>query len=169
MSGETVHVRFSKWDGRAHWAFDMERLGEDEHGIWLWAPAGTELRRGAEKPFAARHAFVKVVPAGQWWTGIWNDGRRSIRTYVDVITPAMWDGETVRMVDLDLDVVHRGDGSVEVDDEDEFEDHRIEFGYPEHVVDRARTEAARLVLAVERGSEPFGEVGHRWLETALGR
>jgi len=170
---ETVNVRFSKWDGRAHWAFDMQRLGVDEHGVWLWAPAGTELRRGSEVPIQAKHGFVKVIADGQWWTGIWNDGRpsdgRSIRTYVDVITPAVWDGDTVRMVDLDLDVVRRSDGTVEVDDEDEFEEHKAVFGYPEHVVDRARTEAAQLVLAVERGTEPFGVVGDRWLEVSRGR
>jgi predicted RNA-binding protein associated with RNAse of E/G family len=151
----------------------MERLGEDEHGVWLWAPVGTELRRGPETPSAAQRAFVKVIPDGPWWTGIWNDGPgndgRSIRTYVDVITPAVWDGDTVRMVDLDLDVVQRRDGTVEVEDEDEFEDHRVAFGYPEHVVDRARSEAAQLVLAIERGNEPFGETGNRWLEESLGR
>lgn len=170
---DTVHVRFSKWDGRGHWAFDMERLGVDDHGIWLWAPAGTELRRGSETPIQANHGFVKVIADGQWWTGIWNDGTptdgRSIRTYVDVITPAVWNGDTVRMVDLDLDVVRRSDGSVEVDDEDEFEEHKVAFGYPEHVVDRARTEAAQLVLAVEQGREPFGAVGDRWLEVSRGR
>ena len=169
----TVHVRFSKWDGRAHWAFDMQRLGVDDHGVWLWAPAGTELRRGSEKPIAAQHAFVKVIAVGQWWTGIWNDGLRSdgrsIRTYVDVISPAVWDGNTVRMVDLDLDVVRRSDGTVEVDDEDEFEDHKVAFGYPEHVIDRARAEAAQLVLAIDRRKEPFGDIGERWLEVSRGR
>ena len=170
---EIVKVRFSKWDGRAHWAFDMERLGIDDHGLWLWAPAGTDLRRGSEATIEAKHGFVKVIADGQWWTGIWNDGprteARSIWTYVDVITPAEWDGETVRMVDLDLDVVRRNDGSVEVDDEDEFEEHKVAFDYPQHVVDRARTEAAQLVLAVEQGTEPFGTVGERWLEVSRGR
>jgi len=151
----------------------MERLGEDVHGVWLWARAGTELRRGSEPPIEAKHGFVKVITVGQWWTGIWNAGTptdgRSIRTYVDVITPAVWDGDTVCMVDLDLDVVRRSDGSVEVDDEDEFEEHKVAFGYPEHVVDRARTEAAQLVLAVEQGREPFGAVGDRWLEVSRGR
>ena len=169
----TIHVRFSKWDGRAHWAFDMQRLGEDDHGVWLWAPAGTELRRGSETPIAAQHAFIKVIAVGQWWTAIWNDGLRSdgrsIRTYVDVISPAVWDGNTVRMVDLDLDVVRRSDGTVEVDDEDEFEDHKVAFGYPEHVIDRARAEAAQLVLAVDRRKEPFGGIGERWLEVSRGR
>ena len=168
-----VRVRFSKWDGSDHWAFDMARLGTDDHGVWLWAPAGAELRRGSEAPIKAQHGFVKLIAAGQWWTGIWNDGprddRRSIHTYVDVITPAVWDGNTVRMVDLDLDVVRRRDGSVEVDDEDEFEEHKVAFGYPEHVVDRARAATAQLVLAIERGTEPFGEVGDRWLEVSHGR
>ena len=170
---EVVQVRFSKWDGTPHWAFDMERLGEDDHGLWLWAPAGTDLRRGTEAPTSAKHGFVKLVTPGQWWTALWNEGSpfdgRSIHTYVDVITPAVWDGDTVRMVDLDLDVVRRSDGTVEVDDEDEFHEHRTAMAYPDHIADKARTETARLAIAVERGAEPFGSVGDRWLAAARGR
>lgn len=172
-SQSTVEVRFSKWDGSPHWAFDMERIGEDEHGAWLWAPAGTELRRGSEKTIQVDQGFVKIITSDRWWTAVWNvgpgHGERSIEIYVDVITPAVWDGGTVRMVDLDLDVIRRHDGSVVVDDEDEFEEHRITFGYPDHVVDKARTEAARLALAVELRSEPFGLVGERWLEVGRGQ
>ena len=172
-SAPTVRVRFSKWDGTPHWAFDMEHLGDDAHGIWLWARAGTELRRGAEMPISAKHGFVKLVTPGSWWTALWNDAPRSdgrsIHTYVDVITPAVWDGDTVRMVDLDLDVVRRSDLSVEVDDEDEFDEHRTAMAYPDHIVDKARTETARLAIAVERGIEPFGTVGDQWLEIARGR
>jgi predicted RNA-binding protein associated with RNAse of E/G family len=167
-----VRVRFSKWDGTPHWAFDMERLGEDDHGLWLRADAGTELRRGSEPPILAKHGFVKLITHGRWWTAIWNDGPwrdgRSIRTYVDVITPAVREGDTVRMVDLDLDVVRRSDGTVEVDDEDEFDMHRIAMAYPDHIVDKARTEAARLAIAVQGGAEPFGIVGDRWLEVGRG-
>ena len=170
---QTVKVRFSKWDGTPHWAFDMERLGEDVHGLWLSAAAGTDLRRGTEPSISAKHGFVKVVTPGQWWTALWNEGPwsdgRSIRTYVDVITPAVWDGDTVRMVDLDLDVVRRSDGTVEVDDEEEFDEHRVAMAYPDHIVDKARTETARLAIAVERGIEPFGSAGDRWLEVARGR
>ncbi|MCJ7780199.1 MAG: DUF402 domain-containing protein [Acidimicrobiia bacterium] len=165
---ETVRVRFSKWDGTPHWKFDMERIGEDEHGVWLWAPAGTELRRGSEKTIHVEQGFVKVITPNGWWTAVWNvgpcNGSRSIEIYVDVITPAIWEGDTVQMVDLDLDVIRRRDGSVEIDDEDEFEEHRATFGYPDHVVDKARTETARLAVAVECRDEPFGSVGERWLE-----
>ena len=146
----------------------MARIGEDRHGAWLWAAAGTVLRRGSDKTIRVEEGFVKVITPGRWWTAVWNVGPgfgdRSIQIYVDVITPAVWEGDTVRMVDLDLDVIRRRDGTVEVDDEDEFDEHRVLFGYPEHVVDKARTETARLALAMERREEPFGSVGERWLE-----
>ncbi len=151
----------------------MERLGEDDHGVWLWAPTGTELRRGTGKTIQAERGFVKVITPNRWWTAVWNvgplKGDRSIEIYVDVITPAVWDGDTVRMVDLDLDVILRRDRSIEIDDEDEFDEHRVEFGYPDHVVDKARTEAARLAIAVEHGEEPFGSVGEHWLEVGRAR
>jgi hypothetical protein len=35
-----VHVTFRKWPARPHWEFDAVRLGNDEHGVWLGAPAG---------------------------------------------------------------------------------------------------------------------------------
>jgi len=173
LEAQTVHIRFSKWDGIPHWAFDMERVGEDEHGVWLWAPPGTELRRGVEKTIHAERGFVKLITPNRWWTAVWNvgplKGDRSIEIYVDVITPAVWEGDTVRMVDLDLDVIRRRGGTVEIDDEDEFEEHRVVFGYPDHVVDKARTEAAQLAIAVELRTEPFGSVGERWLEVGRAR
>ena len=167
---DLIRVRFTKWDGSPHWAFDLERLGSDEHGLWLWGPAGTRMQRGAEEPKEARRPFVKLIAPDRWWTALWNDGGGgsdgSISVYVDIITPATWDGDTVTMVDLDLDVVRRADGDVEVHDEDEFEEHRVRYGYPDRIVDKARSETARLALAVTRGDEPFRSVGEQWLAVA---
>jgi len=166
----TVHIRFTKWDGTAHWAFDMEHVGDDEYGTWLAASPGTELRRGEGRRIITGGGFVKLITPGGWWTAIWNEpGHRSIDVYVDIITPAVRDGDTVRMVDLDLDVIRHRDGTVTVADEDEFDEHRILFGYPEHVVAKARAVTARVAIAVERRDEPFGAVGERWLEVGRGR
>jgi uncharacterized protein len=170
---EPVRVRFTKWDGGAHWAFDMRRLGEDEYGTWLWAPAGTELRRGSERTVTTGAGFIKLITPGRWWTAVWNDrgggSDGTIDVYVDVITPAVWEEHTIRMVDLDLDVVRRLDGSVEIADQDEFDEHRIALGYPEAVVAMARTVTARLAIDVEQRVEPFGAVGDRWCEVARDR
>lgn len=156
-----VHVRFTKWDGSLHWHFDMERVHSDEHGTWLWAPHDTPLRRGDEVAAVSKHSFLKLITDGEWWTAIWTE---TGRIYVDIATPARWDGSTVHMVDLDLDVMRHPDGRVTVEDEDEFETHRVAFDYPAHVVDRARTATAAIAVAIEAGREPFATAGFTLLE-----
>jgi protein associated with RNAse G/E len=69
------------------------------------------------------------------------------------------------MIDLDLDVVRlRRDGRVFVDDEDEFAEHQVRYGYPPEVVNKAEQAAASLLAAVSAGLEPFGTAAERWLD-----
>lgn len=153
-------VDYRKWPDLPHWRHEMELLGEDEHGVWLGAVPGGLVAKGEEPPIELEHAFVQLFRPGAWWTAIFNSGG-TFRIYVDVVTPPRWSERRVTMVDLDLDVALRADGTVELLDEDEFAEnaHR----YPEVVVDRARTTAARLVLALERGEEPFTGSAASWL------
>ena len=160
----TVHVRFTKWDGSLHWHFDMERLGEDEYGTWLWSPKGSRVRRGAEPAKSSKSDWVKLITRDQWWAAIWNaEGRYEI--FVDVATPPEWEGDTVNLVDLDLDVGRTRQGEVTIEDEDEFEEHQVRYGYPQHVIDRARSTTARLAIDVADRVEPFGAVGDEWLQS----
>lgn len=163
--GSAVHIDFRKWPDRLHWQFAMQRLGEDEHGTWLWAPSGTMARRGDEPPKQFRSLAVKLVTRRRWWTAIWNDDRED-ELYVDIATPAQWSGDRVTLIDLDLDIVRWRHGGVEVLDEDEFAEHQVAYGYPDHVVDRARSATAQVFLDVEGRKEPFGNVAHPWLQAA---
>ncbi len=166
MNDDRVHIDFRKWDGRLHWQFDMFRLGEDEHGLWLWSPPGSPMQRGDEPMKLSKSTNVKVIPEAKWWTAIWAWQRRH-DVYVDIITPPKWDGARVEMVDLDLDVVRWSDGGVEVLDEDEFSEHRLLFDYPPRLVDTVRATTARLAVAVDARHEPFDEVAVSWMARAL--
>ena len=55
------------------------------------------------------------------------------------------------------------DGSVTLVDEDEFEDHRVRFGYPPELVKEAATTAAWLQEAVAERRPPFDRTGEVWL------
>lgn len=162
-----VLIDFRKWPDRPHWRFAMSVLGEDEHGLWLWSPPGTLLRRGDEPAIEAKHTFAKLITGDRWWTAIWNSGGRH-ECYVDIATPPEWDGDRVTMIDLDLDLSRdRTSGEVSVLDEDEFLDHSVVYGYPPRLVDRARAVTAQLALDLRTGVEPFGEVGQGWLAQAV--
>jgi uncharacterized protein len=162
-----VRLVFTKYDGSLHWHQTMLYLGEDEHGIWLGARPGATAQRGAEPPIRFEGASVQLVPVGGlWWTAVFNDPPSGAEVYCDISTPAQWRGPgEVTMIDLDLDVVRvRGDHRVFIDDEDEFAEHQVRYGYPPEVVSQAEETAAWLLAAVTAGAEPFGSVSQAWLE-----
>ena len=107
----------------------------------------------------------------RWWTALWHDDQDGRELYIDVATPATWvdHRSRVTLIDLDLYVVRDVHGTVELLDVDEFEQHRIEWAYPDHVVAAARATAAQLVGLVADRAEPFGSVGLGWLERAKHR
>ena len=161
----TIRCVTQKWPDRPHWEFDARWLGADAVGTWLGVAEGTWLSR----PSAGFHAacdHVVLVPHDAWWLATFydDDARRPVDTYVDISTPATWTDDAVTCVDLDLDVVRRIDGSVFVDDEDEFEEHRHTLGYPADIVDAALSSTSHVVRGVTADEMPFNRaLAARWI------
>lgn len=157
-------MRMTKWGDLPHWSFDGIVLGEDAHGTWLGFPAGAHHERPG-LAYDAEVDAVTLVPHDGWWLSTFHAPGLWVDTYVDVATPAVWDpdGSTLRSVDLDLDVIRRSDGTVLLDDADEFAEHRVALGYPAEVVAAAEEAAAWLLGAVRAGSAPFDGTASAWL------
>lgn len=164
--GDLVAVRFTKWGERPHWELDLRYLGADEHGHWLGAPRGFRMHRPG-MALDSRIDVAMLIPPDRAWMATFNGpGHDTCDIYVDVTTVPDWAGATVRAVDLDLDVYRGLDGSVLVDDEDEFAEHQVRYGYPPDVVALAERSRAELTAAIRAGEEPWASVGHRWVEVA---
>ena len=163
--GGPVTVRYYKHPRTPHWRHSLLHLGEDAHGVWLGGPSGTTVRRGEEPPIELGHDWVQLIPRHRWWAAIFNGPDHRIPIYVDITTVANWVGpDRVELVDLDLDVVSRQDGTVYIDDEDEFEEHQVTLGYSQQMIDAARGTAARILIDVEAGRPPFDDTALLWLE-----
>jgi uncharacterized protein len=162
MSPDVVRVDYRKFDGSPHRSYPALRLGEDEHGTWLGVPQDTFT----EATFKYEDPYVLLVPQQSWFTAMFNAPPRRTEVYCDIATPADWPAaDHVRLVDLDLDVRRRRvTRSVELVDEDEFEEHRVRFGYPDEVVAQAWKAAHYLVRALSDGTEPFAGGYHDWLD-----
>ena len=172
--GADVRCVLGKWGGRPHWEFDAVLLGSDEHGDWLGIEAGTLMvRPGAE--YVAPVPQVGLCPApgpdeDRGWLATFHARGGQVQVYVDMTTPPVWDGSTLTAVDLDLDVVRGNSGRVWVDDEDEFAEHRMRFGYPDDVVRLAMASCDRVRTAMIAGAAPYDGVTHLpWLEILAAR
>jgi len=160
---QPIRVVMTKWGDRPHWEYDAVYLGADEHGDWIGCPTGTYYARPG-MDFDATFAGVVLVPAdGAAHLAAFNDEHASAAIYVDMCTPPVWDGVVLRAVDLDLDVVKRHHGEVFLDDEDEFAEHQLSYGYPAEVVAMAERSAAEVLAAVRDGAAPYDGTADAWL------
>ena len=68
-----------------------------------------------------------------------------------------------RLDDANLDVIKKRDGTIFIDDEDEFAEHQVKYGYPADVIETARATCDWLVTAVA-DEEPFLTVYKTYLD-----
>ena len=164
---------FRKWGDRPHWEYDAQHLGEDEHGHWVGAATGAFLSRPGVS-FHAPSDFVSVLPRDRAFVASFYAAHAGppddpVELYVDITTVPAWSTDqagrtTVTMVDLDLDVLRGRSGRVWVDDEDEFADHRVRFGYPDEIVSLASTTCDAVHADVAARRPPYdGVASQAWL------
>ena len=55
-------------------------------------------------------------------------------------------------------------GEIFVDDEDEFAEHQVAYGYPADVVEQAQAELRRGPRGVRAGRAPYDGTHQRWLD-----
>ncbi|PUB32388.1 hypothetical protein C8K30_101914 [Promicromonospora sp. AC04] len=180
--GTVVGARMRKWDGTPHWRFDGVYLGRDEHGVWLGYRTGTLFSRPGREYHTKTAGLIVFGDVG-WVTDIYRDHPRGALLYIDLTTVPEWsevpdDGRDgrgpafeVSAVDMDLDVLAnepgskaaKGKGETLIDDEDEFAEHTVQYGYPQEVVSRVRADADALLAAVRAEEPPYdGPTAKRW-------
>jgi protein associated with RNAse G/E len=159
-----VTVQFLKNPDILHWGFEAFFLGEDEHGSWIAVPEGTKRWKGEKLFHPTRDPAVFCAPRDGWWHLHYNGATTRFSHFVDIVTPPRWVSENrYEMIDLDLDVIIHQDGTVEIEDEDEFEIHQVRYGYTEEMILRAEAETKRIVGVLKNREEPFFDVAANWL------
>ena len=157
MTGRRIHVRSSKYDGSPHWEFDSWFVLEDGPLLVTSNFAGqilTNPKGPWRTPYETRNHF---------WSDRWYNvlrlelpnGGGLHGWYCNVTTPAEYDGENVRYVDLDLDVIVDAQLDAKVVDEDEFLQHSERMAYPPNVIEQSRAAVDELLQLVRSGQPPF--------------
>ncbi len=156
--GTKVFFRWRKWDGSPHWEHECLYLGSDRWGDWLGQRAGwRSFRPGRDMLLTA--ASVALIPTDRTdYVLTVNAPPQRTRVYIDVAWDVRWGDDAVpTAIDMDLDVVRRVDGTVFVDDIDEWQEHRERYGYPSRVIERLESVARDLERRVAAHEAPFDE------------
>jgi uncharacterized protein len=163
--GTRLAFRWRKWDGGVHWEHDCVYLGADEWGDWFGQVAGWRSFRPGRDVVAGTDNVTLLPPSGEWVLTA-NAPAHRTRIYIDVAWDAGFDDDGMPSgIDMDLDVVEQAPRGIWIDDRDEWEEHRVRYGYPLDVVERLETVALELEQRVARREAPFDEatIAH-WLD-----
>ncbi|MCR2764598.1 hypothetical protein NQ152_13885 [Microbacterium sp. zg.B48] len=160
--GTQTLFRWRKWDGSPHWVHECVYLGSDQWGDWFGQPAGWRSSR-PERDFLVNTASVTLLPpSGLYAMTVNVVPPATYRIYIDLGWDIRWqEVEGVLEptgIDMDLDVVKSVDGrGIWIDDRDEWEEHRVAYGYPLDIVDRLESLAVDLEAYVRAEVAPFDD------------
>lgn len=159
-----MRVHSTKFDGSLHYRYEAELVSWWPGMLALYLAAGTPLDsyRGS---FAARchRLLLHWVDRAYNLEVVWESDWRARAHYVNVATPSVWDGEVVRFVDLDLDVIwEAASGTIILDDADEFAEHRVSYGYPLDLVDQAWNTVREVRELFSAAVPPFDGRLYAW-------
>lgn len=165
--GTRLEFQWRKWDGSPHWVHECVYLGSDRWGDWVGQLTGWRSARPGRALVAPTDGVTLLPPTGDYAVTI-NESHPTTRVYIDIAWEVGWDAVTVSPVgiDMDLDVVKSVDGTVWIDDRDEWDEHRAAMGYPADIVERLEAMALDLERAVRVTEAPFDDAtADRWLRT----
>jgi protein associated with RNAse G/E len=154
--GERVWIQRRKWKDSPHYGSEGRFLGEDDHGLWVGAMPGNRMYKGTGPLRSGSYPVVWCLPRDGWFLAHYLVGHPDLDIYIDIAAPAVWSDRSVKVVDLDFDVIVWNDGRpVELVDEDEFEAHHAQLRYPEELVSAARAAARHVLEQATAGEAPF--------------
>lgn len=167
MTRESLHpvsVVSTKYDETPRDRYEAQLLDHQGPIVRLRVPAGTPTYGKYGQIVEAEDNAIEIYFTDRWYN-VWHFREHTTYDnlwYSNIAMPARFDGKTLRWVDLDLDIRCHLDGSIRVLDEDEFEQNRIEMGYPSEVVERAFAARDEVLRLGKDGTFPFDH------ETQLG-
>lgn len=168
VPGTRLKFRWRKWDGSPHWVHDCVFLGSDQWGDWVGQRDGWHSARPGLAFDVLGDSVTLLPPSGEYAATI-NAAHPRIAIYIDVAWDLRWDagehGPEPVGIDMDLDVVHALDGrGIFIDDRDEWDEHRVQYGYPADIVARLEQVAIDLEREVTAERAPYdGATAARWL------
>jgi protein associated with RNAse G/E len=160
LVGRETPIHITKYDGSYHrrWparfvmakgALYLATFGDGDLMFRTRDPADDP------EPSPARYGGDVYLFTDRWYNVA--RAKRDGRTwyYVNIATPAEFDGEAFHCIDLDLDVSWYTDAQAAVLDEDEFLAHSQSMGYPAEVIKQARAAVEEVIELIRQRAFPF--------------
>jgi uncharacterized protein len=154
----------TKYDGSRHYRYPVELVERSADRLVTHCQPGTPIESYRGSWTGKKHFLSFFWKEKPYVLHIrWDTGWKPEFLYVDIATGTSWADGIIRYVDLDLDlIVRHGTAHVHLDDADEFESHRVRFGYPQKLVANCWSAVEEVRRLFAEGTKPFNPSLFDW-------
>ncbi len=155
--GSYVHIQSFKHDGSLHrtWCRGFVLEADEEHIVAVTDRAW--VIESDNRRWLTREPAICFFYAKKWFNVISMLRHAGIFYYCNLASPSIYDGEAIRNIDYDLDVKLFPDGSYQILDENEYQDHAKKMNYPENVMRIVENQMDELIQMMKDKENPFNQ------------
>jgi hypothetical protein len=117
----------------------------------------TRIREADGQEWISRVPGISFFLPGEWYNVVALIEEGHVRYYCNIASPPYVNGGVLTYIDYDLDVIRLPDGSIQVVDEDEYEEHRRQYQYPDQVDRKVKWGLDQLLYRLRHEWETFRE------------
>jgi uncharacterized protein len=153
--GETIQIHSYKHDGKIHRVWQETTVLKGTRNVVIGANERTLVIESDGRTWLTREPSIVYFHAQHWFNIICMLRDDGVYYYCNMSSPFVFDNNTVKYIDYDLDVKVFPDMSYNILDEDEYEDHKAEMRYPDVIDKILKRNVEKLIGWIKQRRGPF--------------
>ncbi len=133
--GDCIQIHSYKHNGKIHRIWEETTVLKGTKNIVIGANDRTTVTESDGRTWITREPAICYFHSKYWFNIIGMLRSHGVYYYCNLSSPFVYDGEALKYIDYDLDIKVFPDMTYVLLDEDEYEEHRRQMGYPD-VIDK---------------------------------
>ncbi|WP_088008248.1 nucleoside tri-diphosphate phosphatase [Indiicoccus explosivorum] len=153
--GESIQIHSYKHNGRIHRVWQETTVLKGTRNIVIGGNERTLVTESDGRTWLTREPSIVYFHAEHWFNIICMLRDDGVYYYCNISSPFVYSNNVLKYIDYDLDVKVFPDMSYTLLDEDEFEDHKRQMGYPEVIDQILYRNVDKLIGWIQQKKGPF--------------
>ncbi|MDY6062933.1 MAG: DUF402 domain-containing protein [Erysipelotrichaceae bacterium] len=153
--GDRVFIQSFKHDGSVHRTWSKGIVIDNNDDFCVVVTDHCFVVESDNRRWITKEPAICFFYEKRWFNIISMIRKNGIYYYCNIASPSIYDGEAIKNIDYDLDLKVYPDGSYNILDEYEYQQHAKQMNYPKEIKNIVENELKSLINQAENKVAPF--------------
>lgn len=157
VNGQIVNVQAYKHDGTLYRQWNGVKVIEASPERWVLFMFKTKVSEKSGQRWIVREPIIWWMPRESFSNTTGLIRPTGTYYYTNLASPPIYEDGAIKFIDYDLDIKAYPDAPIKVVDKNEYEKHKVEYGYPEKLCEIIERTTERIIKQIKLKDEFFDE------------